>query len=64
MNKAAIETIKATIRYAVLFAPVILQALEQIEIGAWGAVVSIILTAADKGIHESEVIPYRGLMPF
>lgn len=61
------ETIKAVIRYAILWLPVALEALNTYETGGVTLALSVLLTAVDKQIHltDSGVFKkFRGLLPF
>lgn len=65
MQKSPIwEVIKATVRYLILWLPVVLEAMGQFETGGLVAVISVALTALDKGIHESRSTELKGLLPF
>lgn len=61
------EALKAIIRYAILWLPVILEAMGQYETGGLVVALSVILTGFDKGIHETKtgaLADYKGVIPF
>lgn len=61
------ETIKAVIRYGILWLPVALEAMNSYETGGLTLALSVLLTAVDKHIHLTDTgvfKKFRGLLPF
>lgn len=66
-KRASWETIKAVIRYGILWLPVVLEAMGQYETGGLSVALSVLFTAMDKGIHETKsgvLKDFKGLLPF
>lgn len=67
MKSTLWESIKTIIRMAILWLPVILEAMGQFETGGLVVAISVLLTGLDKGIHETKTGPladYKGILPF
>lgn len=61
------ETIKAVLRYAILWLPVALEALNTYETGGATLALSVLLTAVDKHIHLTDKGIFKklkGIIPF
>ena len=61
------EVTKAMIRYQILWLPVVLEAMGLYETGGLTAVLSLVLTGTDKGVHETKkgvLKDFKGLLPF
>lgn len=61
------ETIKAVLRYGILWLPVALEAMNKYETGGLVVALSFALTALDKYIHLTDngvFKKFRGLLPF
>lgn len=67
MNKTFVAGLKEILRLAVFALPgaLILLLTQSPEIaGQWGVPILFLLRAVDKGIHETETVAAKGLVPF
>lgn len=62
-KKSIIETIKFLLRMAVLYAPLGLAFIADLDKGTFFAI-STLLAGLDKGIHVSEKTELKGIVPF
>lgn len=68
MSQTFIETIKFTVRMALLILVPVFVAQAASLTGTWGTIVGValpvLLPIIDKWIHEDDRIPARGVLPF